>query len=134
MIDHFNDEIITWNAAKIANRFEALAPVQRTVRIRFGSLNKNICAGTALQLRSDHGSQYESRDSLNKMKFFGLDMSKEFVRSPECNGIIERFHRPLNEQVFQVTNFDSLEQDKYEVETKSLHKTKKSSKFAEIPN
>lgn len=112
VIDHFNDEIIAWNAAKIGNRFEALVPVQRAVRLRFGSLNKNICAGTALQLRSDHGSQYESRDFLNEMKFLGLDMSKAFVRSPECNGIIERFHRTLNEQIFQITNFDSLEQAK----------------------
>lgn len=63
-IDHFNDEIIAWNGAKIGNRFEALATVQRTVRQRFRSLHKNICAGTALQLRSDHGSQYESRDFL----------------------------------------------------------------------
>ena len=112
VIDHFNDEIISWNAAKKGNRFEALAPVQRAVRMRFGSLDKNVCRGAFLQLRSDHGTQYESRDFLNEMNFLGLDLSKAYVRSPECNGIIERFHRTLNEQVFQINNFSSLEDAK----------------------
>ncbi len=109
VIDHFNDEIIAWHVAKTGNRFEALAPVQRAVKLRFGSLNKYICAGTSLQLRSDHGTQYQSIDFLNEMKFLGLETSKAYVRSPECNGIIERFHRTLNEQTFQVNNYASLE-------------------------
>lgn len=47
---------------------------------------------------------------MNEMNFLGLEMSKAFVRSPECNGIIERFHRTLNEQVFAVSSFTSLEE------------------------
>lgn len=112
VIDHFNDEVIAWHVARTGNRFEALAPVQRAVRLRFGSLDKKICAGTSLQLRSDHGSQYESRDFLNEMGFLGLELSKAYVRSPQCNGIIERFHRTLNEQTFQVNNYESLDQAK----------------------
>ncbi|MBW3546262.1 MAG: integrase core domain-containing protein, partial [Bacteroidetes bacterium] len=104
-----------WHVAKTGNRFEALTPVQRAVRLRFGTLNKDVCAGTSLQLRSDHGTQYESRDFLNEMSFLGLDLSKAYVRSPECNGIIERFHRTLNEQVFQVNNFDSLQEAKKDI-------------------
>lgn len=117
VIDHFNDEIIAWHVAKTGNRFEALAPVQRAVRLRFGTLDKDVCAGTCLQLRSDHGTQYESRDFLNEMSFLGLDLSKSYVRSPECNGIIERFHRTLNEQTFQVNNFEPLEEAKIGIET-----------------
>lgn len=117
VIDHFNDEIIAWHVAKTGNRFEALAPVQRAVRIRFGALGKDVCAGTSLELRSDHGTQYESRDFLNEMSFLGLDLSKSYVRSPECNGIIERFHRTLNEQTFQVHNYESLEEAKAGIET-----------------
>lgn len=117
VIDHFNDEIIAWHVAKTGNRFEALAPVQRAIRLRFGSLDKDVCAGTCLQLRSDHGTQYESRDFLNEMSFLGLDLSKSYVRSPECNGIIERFHRTLNEQTFQVNHFESLEEAKKGIET-----------------
>ncbi|WP_373055451.1 transposase [Zunongwangia sp. H14] len=112
VIDHFNDEIISWHPARTGNRFEALAPVQRAVKLRFGSLNKAICAGTSLQLRSDHGTQYESRDFLNEMNFLGLELSKSFVRSPECNGVIERFHRTLNEQVFDINCFESFEEEK----------------------
>ena len=48
------------------------------------------------------------RTAYSAMKFLGLDMSKAYVRSPECNGIIERFHRTLNEQVFSVTVLESL--------------------------
>jgi hypothetical protein len=31
------------------------------------------------------------------------------VRSPECNGMIERWHRNLNEQIIEVNAFESLE-------------------------
>lgn len=110
VIDHFNDEIISWHIAKKGNRFAAMEPVRAAVRKTFGTIDKNICKGMNLQLRSDHGSQYDSADFINEMKFLGLEMSKAFVRSPECNGIIERFHRTLEEQVLQVETFTSLEE------------------------
>jgi transposase InsO family protein len=110
VIEHFNDEIISWHTAKKGNRFAALEPIRAAVRKQFGSTEKGICSGTSLRLRSDHGSQYDSADFMNEMAFLGLNMSKAFVRSPECNGIIERFHRTLEEQVFQVSTFESLEQ------------------------
>jgi transposase InsO family protein len=47
---------------------------------------------------------------MNEMNYLGFGMSKAYVRSPECNGIIERFHRTLNEQVFAVNTFKSLEE------------------------
>ena len=47
---------------------------------------------------------------MNEMKFLGLEMSKAFVRSPQCNGIIERFHRTLEEQVLQTETFSSVEE------------------------
>lgn len=110
VIDHYNDEIIAWHVARTGNRFEAMEPVRRAVAIRFGRLDKGACEGTCLQLRSDHGTQYESRDFLNEMKFLGLQLSKAYVRSPECNGMIERFHRTLNEQTFQINDYRSLEE------------------------
>jgi len=36
--------------------------------------------------------------------------SPAFVRSPECNGIIERFNRTLEEQVFDVHCFESIDE------------------------
>ena len=110
VIDHFNDEIISWHIAKKGNRFAAMEPVRSAVRKRFDSVDKDVCKRMKLQLRSDHGSQYDSADFMNEMKYLGLEMSKAFVRSPQCNGIIERFHRTLEEQVFQTEIFSSFEQ------------------------
>ncbi|MEG2070196.1 MAG: integrase core domain-containing protein [Bacteroidales bacterium] len=63
-----------------------------------------------LQLRSDHGSQYDSKDFMDEMKFLGLKMSKSFVRSPECNGCIERFNRTIEEEVFSINTFQNIEE------------------------
>ena len=110
VIDHFNDEIISWHIARKGNRFAAMEPVRAAVRKTFRSVDKDVCKGMKLQLRSDHGSQYDSADFMNEMKYLGLGMSKAFVRSPECNGVIERFHRTLEEQVLQIETFSSFEE------------------------
>lgn len=110
VIEHFNDEILSWHTAKKGNRFAALEPIRRAVREQYGNIEKGVCADTELLLRSDHGTQYDSHDFMSEMNFLGLNMSKSYVRSPECNGIIERFHRTLEEQVFQINTFESLEQ------------------------
>jgi putative transposase len=62
VIDHCNDEILGWHAAVIGNRFAALEPVHQAILKEFGSLDKGIVHDTGLFLRSDHGSQYDSRD------------------------------------------------------------------------
>ncbi|MDD3910860.1 MAG: integrase core domain-containing protein [Bacteroidales bacterium] len=64
----------------------------------------------SLRLRSDHGTQYDSRDFMKEMEYLGLKMSKSFVRSPECNGCIERFNRTIEEEVFSIENFYSIEE------------------------
>lgn len=110
VIDHFNDEILSWHIAKKGNRFAALEPVRSAVRKTFGTVDKDVCKGMKLQLRSDHGSQYDSADFMNEMKYLGLEMSKSFVRSPECNGMIERFHRTLEEQVLQIEVFNTFQE------------------------
>ena len=110
VIEHFNDEILSWHTAKKGNRFAAMEPVRKAVKQQFGSIEKGVCSGMELKLRSDHGTQYDSADFMNEMNFMGLGMSKAYVRSPECNGIIERFHRTLDEQVFSLNTFSSLEE------------------------
>lgn len=110
VIDHCNDEIIAHHSAKIGDRFAAMEPVKMAVKQTFGSLERNICKDTGLFLRSDHGSQYDSNDFQKELLFLNLTYSPAFVRSPQCNGIIERFHRTINEQVFDLWVFDSLEQ------------------------
>jgi len=110
VIDHFNDEILAWHANKSGNRFNAMEPVRTAVKKTYGSLEQHVCIDVGLFLRSDHGSQYDSDDFQKELKFLGIIYSPAFVRSPECNGIIERFYRTLNEQVFDVYDFESLEQ------------------------
>lgn len=110
IIDHFNDEIIAWHANKSGNRFNAMEPLRTAVKKTYGSLDHHVCKDLGLFLRSDHGSQYDSNDFQKELKFLGLIYSPAFVRSPECNGIIERFHRTLNEQVFDLCVFESLEE------------------------
>ena len=110
LIDHCNDEILGWHASKIGNRFAALEPVHQAVKAQFNSLNKGVVLDTGLFLRSDHGSQYDSDDFQDELKFLGLAYSPAFVRSPQCNGIIERFNRMLQEQVFDLHCFETIEE------------------------
>ena len=110
VIDHFNDEIKSFHLCKIFDRFAALEPLRNAVRQEFGSIEKGICKGINIALRSDHGSQFDSKDFQKELQFLGINYSPAFVRSPECNGIIERFHRILNEQIFYQNTFDNLEQ------------------------
>jgi len=110
LIDHCNDEIVGWHASVIGNRFAALEHVHQAVKSQFGSLDKAVALDTGLFLRSDHGSQYDSDDFQRELKFLGLAYSPAFVRSPECNGIIERFNRTLQEQVFDLHCFETIEE------------------------
>ena len=43
------------------------------------------------------------------MEHYGIHISYSWARSPECNGIIERFFRTIEEQVFAVNDFDTIE-------------------------
>ena len=110
LIEHCNDEILGWHVSIVGNRFAAMEPVRQAIRAQFGTLDRNAVRGTGLYLRKDHGSQYDSRDFRREMQFLGLALSPAFVRSPECNGVIERFNRTLQEQVFDVHCFETIEE------------------------
>lgn len=116
VIDHFNDEILAWHTSKIGDRFAALEPVRVSVKRVFGSLEQDVCQNTGLFLRADHGSQYDSKDFQKELKFLNLAYSPAFVRSPQCNGIIERFHRTLDEQVFDLNVFTNIEKTNIAIE------------------
>jgi putative transposase len=109
VIDHFNDEIKSYHVCKTFDRFAAMEPLRNAVRSEFGSIKQGICKGLGIALRSDHGSQFDSKDYQKELEYLGLNYSPAFVRSPECNGIIERFHRTLNEQIFNHYKFEDIE-------------------------
>ena len=50
IIDHFNDEIISWHASKSGNRFNAMEPLRTAVKKTYGSLEQNTCKGIGLFL------------------------------------------------------------------------------------
>lgn len=117
VIDHFNDEILGTSIVKTGNRFAAMEPIHSAIRNRFGNIEKDVCKDMDLQLRSDHGSQYDSKDFMDEMTFLGLKMSKSFVRSPECNGCIERFNRTIEEEVFSINTFQNIEEARTVINT-----------------
>ena len=91
-------------------------PIWVSVKRVFGSLEQDVCQNTGLFLRADHGSQYDSKDFQKELKFLNLAYSPAFVRSPQCNGIIERFHRTLDEQVFDLNVFTNIEKTNIAIE------------------
>jgi putative transposase len=107
-VDHCSAECVGVHASRRADRFEALEPVKRAVRERFGAFAKAIATG--LQLRHDHGSQYVSRDFQSEIRFLGIESSPAFVREPEGNGCAERFIRTLKENLLWVRPFATVEE------------------------
>ena len=42
VLDHFNDELISWHACKRGTRYEAMEPVRAAVRKRFRIVEKDV--------------------------------------------------------------------------------------------
>lgn len=106
--DHFNSEIIGFNAVKTGDRFEAYRAVSNAIKYRFGETGENVSHGVTL--RMDQGSQYTSDYFTEMARYNGLTVSHSWARSPECNGIIERFHRTIQEQLFDLHDFETLDE------------------------
>ena len=95
--EHWNTECLGWHVCKKGDRFAALEPISQAVKKIYGSFNKGVAAG--LRLRIDNGSQYISDYFLQQIRYWGIEDSFGLVRQPETNGVAERFHRTLKEQV-----------------------------------
>lgn len=95
--EHWNTECVGWHVCKVGDRFAALEPVSQAIKKVYGSLGKGIAAG--LKLRIDNGSQYTSDYFLQQLHYWGVESSFGLVRQPETNGVAERFHRTVKEQV-----------------------------------
>jgi transposase InsO family protein len=97
LIDHCTDEILGVTVTTEATRWSALDCLHQAVQREFGGLGKDRARG--VMLRVDHGSQFTARDYVREVRHLGLTLSYAFVGQPECNGVIERWHRTLKEQV-----------------------------------
>ena len=104
-IDHYNLEPFV-TVSKSGTRFEALDPVLKAVRDRFGRVEKGVCQGVTL--RHDHGSQYISRYFQNELRWLGIKSSPAYVGEPEGNGVAEWFIKTLKEQVIWPNRFRNV--------------------------
>jgi len=108
--DHYNSEIKRWHVSVKSTAKEAMEAIRNAVRNEFGQVSHNICQVHSLKLRVDHGTQFDSRDFDREIQFLGIEKSPAFVRSPQSNGVIERFHRTLKEQLLHIGSIQQLEE------------------------
>ncbi len=107
-IDHFVGDVVDIHAARSGTRFEALEPIYQGLREHYGPLAQGIATG--LVLRHDHGPQYMSHAFQQEIAFLGIESSPSFIKTPEGNGVVERFIRTLKEQLLWVRTFDTVEE------------------------
>jgi putative transposase len=104
--EHWNSECMGWHVCKTGDRFAALEPITQAVRNIYGSLDKGVVKG--LKLRIDNGSQYTSDYFLQQLSYWGIESSFGLVRQPETNGVAERFHRTLKDQILNGRVFKNI--------------------------
>lgn len=107
VIEHWNAECLGWHIAKKGSRFAAIEALNQSVETVFGNTSSEIAHG--IRLRVDHGSQFMSEGFINQTRYWGISISKGFVREPETNGVIERFHRTFKEQIVHGHQYYGLE-------------------------
>ena len=107
VIEHWNAECLGWHATKKGDRFAAIEALTQAVEKAFDGISNGIARG--LKLRIDHGSQFLSDGFINQAHYWGIGISKGFVREPETNGVIERFHRSFKEQIVHGRQYHSIE-------------------------
>lgn len=107
VIEHWNAECLGWHLTKKGNRFAAIEAMTQAVENVYRSTISGIARG--LKLRIDHGSQFVSDGFVNQVQYWGIGISKGFVREPETNGVVERFHRTFKEQIVHGRQYHSVE-------------------------
>jgi len=106
VIEHWNAECLGWHLTKKGNRFAAIEAMTQAIEKVFGKACCDIARG--LSLRVDHGSQFLSEGFVNQVRYWGIALSKGFVKEPETNGVIERFHRTFKEQIIHGRHYHSI--------------------------
>jgi putative transposase len=106
VLEHWNGECLGWNISKKGDRFAAIEALTQSIEKVFGETTSGIARGLAL--RVDHGSQFLSEGFVNQTRYWGIGLSKGFVREPETNGVIERFHRTFKEQIVHGRRYHNI--------------------------
>ena len=114
VIEHWNAECLGWYVTKRGNRFSAIESLTQAIEKAYGNVLPGVARG--LKLRIDHGSQFISEGFMNQTHYWGIGISKGFVREPETNGVVERFHRTFKEQIVHGRQYHSIEDFRKAVE------------------
>ena len=96
LVEHWNGECLGWHVCKIGDRFAAWEPLAQALA---GTLGGVPHAARGIELRHDHGSQYLTDYFQSNARFHGFVPSFALLGEPETNGVVERFHRTLKEQI-----------------------------------
>jgi putative transposase len=112
VIDHYHDKIVGHYVNDRMRAEDVLEALRNGVRNEMGKVEKDICKTSNLFLRLDNGRQYESKKYTKEINYLGITKSHTMVRSPESNGIIERFHGILVEQLGDLAKCKCLDDAK----------------------
>jgi putative transposase len=110
MIDHCTAEVIGAYVTTNGNRFSAINCLHEAMKGQLDEVKKD--KGRGIKLRLDHGTQFTSKRYVNEAHHLCFELSYSFVGQPECNGIIERWHRTLKEQVLWTRSWKTVKEVK----------------------
>ena len=107
LVEHWNGECLGWHVRKTGLRFAAWEPIAQALA---GVLGGTPRAARGIELRHDHGSQYLTDFFQSNARFHGFVPSFALLGEPETNGVLERFHRTLKEQIIHGRTYQNIAQ------------------------
>ena len=107
LVEHWNGECLGWHVCKTGHRFAAWEPIAQALGAVLGGKPQ---AARGIELRHDHGCQYLNDFFQSNARFHGFVPSFALPGEPETNGVVERFHRTLKEQIIHGRTYQNLPQ------------------------
>ena len=107
LVEHWNGECLGWHVCKTGSRFAAWEPLAQALA---GVLGGAPHAARGIELRHDHGSQYLTDFFQSNARHHGFVPSFALLGEPETNGVVERFHRTLKDQIIHGRTYANLAQ------------------------
>ena len=107
LVEHWNGECLGWHVCKTGDRFAAWEPIAQALGSVLGGKPQ---AARGIELRHDHASQYLPDFFPSIARHPGFVPSLALLGEPETNGVVERFHRTLKEQIIRGRTYANLTQ------------------------